>query len=250
MTALLLHAHYNISITDKECVWSKKSAPKDEDYESVMELFPPKKIYQAVKKVPGDFRDKFHEGIKSTGEVVGYTWFWGPCPENPALVPLIVRPQDIFLSKEYEEGPEKTSFLMENLKISETQRENVAQKTVGQSKNWQWAAIRKDRLTASNFGFILKASQRNRFPPSLFKRLLNSYNLDGVKSIQWDRQHESDAAEAFEQLTKLTAEEAGLWLHNSGVLGASPDRIVRQPDGAMAVVEIKCPFKHRNEVLD
>src|SRR6266536_333361 len=35
----------------------------------------------------------------------------------------------------------------------------------------------------------------------------------------------------------------GLWLHTSGVLGASPDGLITSEN---AVVEIKCPFSLRN----
>lgn len=38
-------------------------------------------------------------------------------------------------------------------------------------------AYRKKRVTASNFGLVLKAVKRNSYPPSLFKTLLGQYNL-------------------------------------------------------------------------
>ena len=33
----------------------------------------------------------------------------------------------------------------------------------------------------------------------------------------------------------------GIFLHCSGVMGASPDGIILSPDGAKKVLEIKCP---------
>ena len=42
----------------------------------------------------------------------------------------------------------------------------------------------------------------------------------------------------------------GIWLHESGVLGASPDGIVVVPDGTEKVLlEVKCPYKHRDQTV-
>ncbi|XP_055958271.1 uncharacterized protein LOC126827963 [Patella vulgata] len=70
-----------------------------------------------------------------------------------------------------------------------------------QRKNLLWSAARKHRITASNFGAVLGAIKRNSFTASLQKRLLSAYNLEAVRSI---------------------------WLHESGVLGASRDGIIKQ----------------------
>lgn len=40
----------------------------------------------------------------------------------------------------------------------------IALLTVGQSRNSMWSSIRKMRLTASNFGPVLAAINRNRCP--------------------------------------------------------------------------------------
>lgn len=47
----------------------------------------------------------------------------------------------------------------------------VAHKTIGQSKNENWLTWQKNRITASNFGVVLAAISKNKYPPSLFKRL-------------------------------------------------------------------------------
>lgn len=65
----------------------------------------------------------------------------------------------------------------------------------------------------------------DKFSQTLFKRLLNSYNLDSVKSIHWGSCHEVDGAEAIEKYLNATA-ETGQWIHESGMPGAIPDRIV------------------------
>ncbi|XP_046559284.1 uncharacterized protein LOC124268353 [Haliotis rubra] len=111
----------------------------------------------------------------------------------------------------------------------------IAKKTIGQRTNPLWCIVRKHRITASNFGAVLGCIRRNRYPPSLMKRLLSAYNLEAVKSVAW-----------------------GIWLHESGVLGASPDGLVKTtfmmpviyqssearhltPD----IIEVKCPYAAR-----
>lgn len=85
-----------------------------------------------------------------------------------------------------------------------------------------------------------------RFPKSLFSRLLGKANLDRVKSIQWGIHHEEDARVMFEAAMKMKVIPTGLWLHPSGILGASPDGLVRDD----TIIEIKCPFSHRNSTRE
>ncbi|KAI4455534.1 exonuclease phage-type/recb c-terminal domain-containing protein [Holotrichia oblita] len=118
----------------------------------------------------------------------------------------------------------------------------IFHKTVGQSKNPLWLKIRRFRLTASLFGTVLAACRRNRYPPSLFKKLTGTYNLDGVNAIQWGREHEAKAVEEFTAVTGLSVTPAGIWLDQCGYLGATPDGFVGDED----LLEVKCPFKYRN----
>ncbi|KAK9745270.1 YqaJ-like viral recombinase domain [Popillia japonica] len=87
--------------------------------------------------------------------------------------------------------------------------------------------------------------KRGRFPPSLFKRLSGVYNLEGVKAIQWGRLHEKVAIEHFKNTMNLEVQETGIWLTNSGLLGATPDGLVQDD----AIIEVKCPYSYRSDVL-
>lgn len=62
--------------------------------------------------------------------------------------------------------------------------------------------------------------------------------------MQWGRQHESDALRELECVLKKSIKRSGLWISESGVLGASPDGLVDD-----CVVEAKCPFKYKNVLL-
>lgn len=52
----------------------------------------------------------------------------------------------------------------------------------GQRKHPTWHLTRVDRLTASNFGSILKVKWVTQ---SLLKRLLGEHDFSGVKAVQW-----------------------------------------------------------------
>jgi len=75
--------------------------------------------------------------------------------------------------------------------------------------------------------------------------ILGEYNLDGVKSIQWGRTHEKNGIQFLKTSLNLNVCVSGIWLTNSGLLGASPDGLV----GEDSIVEVKCPYTLRNELL-
>nr|CAI5835011.1 unnamed protein product [Callosobruchus analis] len=104
-----------------------------------------------------------------------------------------------------------------------------------------WLVARKNRLTSSNFGTVLAACRRNKYPPSLFKKLTESYTLDGIKANQWGKQHEANGVKVLEERANLKVQQTGIWLHTCGYLGGSPDGLVAG-DG---IVEVKCSFKLR-----
>lgn len=58
--------------------------------------------------------------------------------------------------------------------------------------------------------------------------------MDCVKSIQWGRQDEQTAIDYFKNITNLEVTSSGIWLSNSGFLGASPDGLV----GEDAIIEV------------
>ena len=93
------------------------------------------------------------------------------------------------------------------------------------------------RLTASNLGCVVKATQVTQ---SLLKRLLG--DLSGVKAVQWGVNNEQEALKAFTVFTGKTVQETGIWLDASGILGASPDGILDHE----TVLEAKSPYTERN----
>nr|XP_022310131.1 uncharacterized protein LOC111115613 [Crassostrea virginica] len=136
--------------------------------------------------------------------------------------------------------------------------------SVGQRDNSLWAAIRKLRFTASNFGQIIGAAKRNRLSDSLKKRLLSAYNLERRAPIQWGITHEKVGIEEYCKKGAVTVLPTGIWLHESGVLGASPDGFVQgefkksenvhhqqndQPPTLPDIIEVKCPFTAKDKTI-
>ncbi|XP_046557352.1 LOW QUALITY PROTEIN: uncharacterized protein LOC124266603 [Haliotis rubra] len=145
----------------------------------------------------------------------------------------------------------KRTFLAKTLLLSPEKVKTIASATSGQRSNPMWSIVRRHRITSSNFGFILRAIQRNSYPPSFWKRLSSPYNLEKKDSIAWGINHERNAIDQYHKLG-AKVEETGIWLHESGILGASPDGIVLTPIPQSAtpppdIIEVKCPFSARDK---
>ena len=67
------------------------------------------------------------------------------------------------------------------------------------------------------------------------------YIADGSKSIQYGKEHEEDGIAYFEKENGLKVYKCGIYLHESGILGASPDGLISRND----IIEIKCPYSLR-----
>lgn len=57
---------------------------------------------------------------------------------------------------------------------------------------------------------------------------------------------ESTALQVFQKHTQQTVQPTGLWLHHTGVLGASPDGLIPELN---AIVEVKCPYSVRDKTI-
>ncbi|XP_060564386.1 uncharacterized protein LOC132723641 [Ruditapes philippinarum] len=156
--------------------------------------------------------------------------------------------------------PPKQPEYRRHLIVSTDKVRETAALTIGQRENSLWAAVRKLRFTASNFGQIIAAAKHNRLSISLKKRLLSAYNLEKRAPIEWGIIHEKNGLEAYSEKGEVTVRQTGIWLHESGILGASPDGFVQgefnknsivhqqltdQDEILPDIVEVKCPFSAR-----
>jgi hypothetical protein len=68
-------------------------------------------------------------------------------------------------------------------------------------------------------------------------------DLCGVRAVGWGREQEAAAIRSFSEKSGQRVTTCGIFLHKSGILAASPDGLV----GSNAVVEVKCPYKYRDD---
>lgn len=247
MMALLLHAHKHISVTDSECSWRKKRKINDDAVKSIDDLYPDN--FSIIKNTNCDLKKLCFEKLKLSNHIVGFSWLLKPEPINHSndivhLLPL----ESVLFSKEFECAIDKREFISNLFKLDQNKIEKIATYTNGQSENIKWSLYRQYRITASNFHKVLKCINRNKFPPSLFKTLLGNYNLNSVRSIQWGKNHEEVALNEFKNKYKIDVLSTGIWIHEAGVIGASPYGLATL-NNKKYCVEIKCPFKYRNQDL-
>ena len=223
--ALFIHGIHNLSRTDVECQWRKTKSNTSLSAQAVAEMFPPPKKYTALGRKPVQVdRAQLYEDLKQYGRFTGLCWLLSPEPPafNELPIPTI---EDIIFSEEFLQtrGLQQLDCLVRRSRILEEDILKISRVTVGQRDNPAWHLARRGRLTASNFGSVLKAK---RVTPSLLKRLLGEYDLSRVKAVQWGVNNEEEAIKAFTLKTGKTVKETGIWFHSSGILGASPDGIV------------------------
>ena len=111
--------------------------------------------------------------------------------------------EDIVLCEEFLNHADKTNYLIEKLRISEDQRVAVNTATIGQRDNPSWQMKSKGRLTASNFGSVLKCK---RVTVSLIKPILGQCDLSRVQAINWGIINENEAKKVLQQKTHLCVE--------------------------------------------
>lgn len=247
MAALLICCHHNISVTDTPCQWSVPKQDQASSTKTVEDMYPMPDAYEdyictTVNDIDGLKSDVYKKLSNSEKQCsVGLLWFLSPEPIVQNSLRNDLRP--IFSSPEFLQVSDKRAYLEEKAKIDEAERKFITEVTVGQTASKEWNILRQNRLTASNFGKVLKAYNRGKYPPSLFKQICGEYNLDGIKSIMWGRDNENSAKSSFSRHVNKVVKNTGLWLHESGLLGSSPDGFV---EGENAIVEVKCPYKYRD----
>lgn len=187
-----------------------------------------------------------YERLKKYGKFTGLCWILSPEPITPTTTLHIPAVEELITSDDFLclNGITQQRVLLEKkMRLTTTCINSVSTLTVGQRDNPLWHNARKNRLTASSFGHVLNAK---RATPSLIKKILGEYDIASVKAVAWGVTNEDEGIKAFECRSGLKVEKTGLWLHESGVLGASPDGLI----GQNHVVEVKCPYAHRNSTIE
>lgn len=240
MAVAMLHAYKNVSCTDKACSWSR---PKVSGAAAV-EVQPIGQMYRERaegamlnRPVNDDDRTSLLSSLLTANKHCSMAWLLSPEPpvvkHSVPLIKDLIQSESVSLS-------EIESF-MSMLLLNKEQIEAAEINTRGQRDNPLWGQFRAGRITASNFGFILKYADRSP-PESLMKSLMGEYDASRAKAVQWGILHERAAIKGYEKARDVTVQPSGLWLHKHGFCGASPDGIVDEN----LIIEVKCPFSCRN----
>ncbi|XP_052216974.1 uncharacterized protein LOC127881783 isoform X3 [Dreissena polymorpha] len=262
VAAALLFGYKRASKTDIKCSWIKrpKSAPPKKTV-TMAEMYPPNQPgYRALNRsVSDDDRTFIYKQLGQLGRFTALHWIMAEEPQTPDVpVPLL---DDLMIHPEYLGAEDPRTWLRRQLLVSHEKVNQTAAATIGQRENALWAAVRKLRFTASNFGHILSAFDKKKLTVSLKKRLLSAYNLEKRAPVQWGVTHEQVCIAEYCKVGGVAVRPTGIWLHESGVLGASPDGfvegvfrgLVHQQHGQATcsadIIEVKCPYTARDMTI-
>lgn len=132
--------------------------------------------------------------------------------------------------------------------LTEKGRDDIERSTRGQASNAKWAAERTKRLHSSNFGRICKMTERT--DARNFAEQLTQHSKLSTKPIQHGKRYEPEAVRLFSQCQKKEVSDCGIFVSaDHPFLAASPDGVIKESDGEMAVLEVKCPYSVKDKLI-
>lgn len=143
------------------------------------------------------------------------------------------------LPDEYAEAEQ--NFLSSLYKTKE-EYEDIEIRTRNQSDCEEWREIRRNLLTASDFG---KVCRRYDYTPcnNLVKELLYGYVPLNVASLQYGKRNEHLAIDALRGLYGIEIKPCGLFVDKTlPFLGATPEGLINNE----GIIEVKCPYSARH----
>ena len=141
-----------------------------------------------------------------------------------------------------------------SLKISSDDRKCVEHSTKLQSDSLSWKEMRLGRIIASVAQEVLYC-KRKSLPKALILKICRLSPPLNAPAVSWGREHEAEAITYYEGNRQsshfnLKLEKSRLMLDDQHhFLGASADAIASCDCHGKFLVEIKCPFKHRDKPM-
>lgn len=122
----------------------------------------------------------------------------------------------------------------------------IEQRTRGQSNSKEWFQDRKQKLTSSQFGLIIK---RKKISDSFIQSLINPKQFNSAPT-SYGISNEKNALDQYIKTTGNHIHDCGLVVnHNLPFLGATPDAKVCYK-GITGIIEVKCPYSARDLKID
>ena len=154
---------------------------------------------------------------------------------------------------------EHIGIVSEFLGITHPELLEIEKNTRKQASCDQWYQERKIRLTASNFGAVIKR-RRTIYPKSLLQRIQNqSKDSKCPKPCQWGKDNEEKAINKYLKLKHSQGQSVKLCSKCGFIvnpvfpwLGASPDFLVSdmQETSLFGICEIKCSFSKKDSCIE
>ena len=171
-----------------------------------------------AREVTDDDRSFLYQRLSSLSRFTGQWWLMSP---EPAVDLHRGTFGSAKFSRRYNSVSDQVSLVREHFKQTEEERAIIAQATSGQRNNPLWMQYKKMRLTASNFGMILSAIERNRLLESMFKTLMGCNQAKMTcAAIQWGINHEATAIAEYCRRTgyhhvQPSGLVVGKWFHQT-----------------------------------
>uniref|UniRef100_A0A8C6TKY7 Uncharacterized protein n=1 Tax=Neogobius melanostomus TaxID=47308 RepID=A0A8C6TKY7_9GOBI len=169
----------------------------------------------------------------------------------------IVRPlRDLYQEQSEEISDDKLKIIWATYRCTAEQAKELELETKGQAVCPLWFEQRKGRITASKAHDVLVRKDKTD-PDKLVQLICGSkcYDLSNVKQVKWGVNNEEKAKSAYINHAKnchknLNVQNVGLLVdHENPFLAASPDGLVSCDCCEKRLLEIKCPYKHRDKVI-
>jgi hypothetical protein len=141
--------------------------------------------------------------------------------------------------------------LVSALSVSHEEVNLIAEMTTGQWENPLWMDARQWRSQPAILDRFVIGNAKEVTHHHSTSTFLGVYGYPVSPAISWGIQHESDAINMLESIKKVHVEPCGICISEQyPFLGASPDGIVHGEDSGAKLVEVKCPFKHRDKTIE
>ena len=156
-----------------------------------------------------------------------------------------------------------TQLLIQNMYLTEDQICKVEEETKGQADNALWYQLRLGRLTASKHHDIYtkvnsitkcKSNVRPKTTPLVAKMVYPKSSFKN-EAMKWGIENETNAMKEFYaneavNHSDFKTDKAGLFLAKQfPYIGASPDGIMYCKCHGKSTIEIKCPYKIKNQKI-